>query len=110
MSKPRYSWWGYIKSVIRKYPTHCRNNNLSDIAKNEKMAVNAVIESAKRMYDGYDRLDLISMIYWKKTHNLHEAAECMCLPYEQAKRYHDKFLQKVYNELKNCIKNQKSVV
>lgn len=25
MSKPRYAWWGYIKAVIRKYPTHHEN-------------------------------------------------------------------------------------
>lgn len=25
MSKPRYPWWGYIKAVIRNYPTHHEN-------------------------------------------------------------------------------------
>ena len=25
MSKPRYSWWGYIRAVIRNYPTHHEN-------------------------------------------------------------------------------------
>lgn len=23
MSKPRYDWWGYVKGMIRRYPSLC---------------------------------------------------------------------------------------
>ena len=100
MSKPRYSWWGYIKSVIRKYPKHCNAKELSDIAQREKAAVDAAIKVTKGMYDGADRLKIISMVYWEKSHTLYGAAVSLPCSYETAKRYQRRFILEVAKHFK----------
>lgn len=72
MSSPRYGWWGYVKAMIRKYPER-RGQTLTGTALREYEAVQAAIEQTERMRNGANRLKVIELVYWKKTHALKNA-------------------------------------
>lgn len=124
MSKPRYKWWGFIKSVIRAYPEHCANladsktqsitaayNStphgsgvrkpvetlaLKELPREEQRELEAVegaINMTKRLADGQERLKLIDMVFWRKTHTLQGAAMACNVSYSTAKRWHNKFIE-----------------
>lgn len=63
----RYSWWGYVKDMIRRYPTSNANAN-------ETSAVYAAIKTTERMPNGESRLKVIEMVLWDGTHTLGGAA------------------------------------
>lgn len=88
MSKPRFGWWGYVKDMIRRYPT-------ANITQSEKAAVDAAIELTKRMQDGQDRIDVIDMVMWSRTRTLAGAALAIPCGYETAKRYQQQFIKSV---------------
>ena len=73
MSKPRYRWWGYIKSIIRNYPAlegrYCQGTSLK-----ERMAVQRSIEQTERMENGKERLQVVDLVFFKQTHTLEGAA------------------------------------
>ena len=123
MSKPRYKWWGYIKSVIRAYPSlkkEYRDLHEQSITANlsgmpgggsvsrgtEEIAVRELPYTKQREYEavrravgftkmldtGEDRLDLIDMVFWKKSHTLSGAAYKLNLSYQTAQIYHSDFI------------------
>lgn len=73
MSKPRYPWWSYVKAMIREYPA-LREDVASGIGLRERDAVECAIAATERMRDGRDRLTLIRMVFWDRTHTLPGAA------------------------------------
>jgi hypothetical protein len=87
MSKPRYDWWGYAKSMIRRYPTRTNES--------ETAAVNAAIEYTKRMDTGEDRMTLVDMVFFRKTHTLAGAAMRIPCSERTARRYHSDFIRLV---------------
>ena len=68
MSKQQYPWWGYIKSIIRKYPGGA--GGLSGVALRNHEAVQAAIEATERMVDGQSRLKVIRLLHWSKPRTL----------------------------------------
>ena len=58
-------------------------------------AVAKAIEQTKRLKTGQERLQLIDMVYWKKSHTLDGASYAIGYSYEQAKLYHRDFLRLV---------------
>ena len=87
MSKPRYSWWSYVKSMIRRYPDRDNDDELA--------AVRAAIEQTERMCGGFDRLKVVEMVLIKKTHTLTGAALQIPCGYETAKRWQQQFIRTV---------------
>lgn len=94
MSKPRYDWWGYIKAVIRRYP-ELKGRDVSGIALREKEAVEAAIAATERMQNGRERLEVVDMVFWKKTHTLSGAALMVPCHYETARHWHSDFIKEV---------------
>lgn len=94
MSKPRYDWWSYIKAVIRRYP-ELKGREMSGIALREKEAVEAAIAATERMRNGMDRLAVIRMVLWDKTHTLEGAALMIPCHYETARHWHSDFIKEV---------------
>lgn len=91
MSKPRYSWWGYIKAVIRRYPS-LRDAEVSGVALREKEAVRAAVETTERLENGSDRLMVIDMVFWSRTHTLEGAAMQVHVSERTARRWHTEFI------------------
>lgn len=68
VSKPRYGWWGYAKWMVRSY----KGGTL--MTREEIDAVDAAVEETKQLSDGAERLKLIDLVLWKRTHTLQGAA------------------------------------
>ena len=123
MSKPRYKWWGYVKSIIRQYPALKQeyealheqsvtasmtgmpgagdvSRDTEDIAirelpytkQREYEAVKRAVASVKRSQTANDRLALVDMVFWKRSHTLSGAAYKLNLSYTTAQRYHGEFV------------------
>lgn len=94
MSKPRYRWWGYVKSMIRNYPAvqdeYCQGNTLK-----ERQAVQKAIDETKRMENGVERLQVIDMVLFRQTHTLEGAALMVPCAYDTAQKYHAQFIKLV---------------
>ena len=98
MSKPRYRWWGYIKSIIRNYPAlegrYCQGTSLK-----ERMAVQRSIEQTERMENGKERLQVVDLVFFKQTHTLEGAAMMVPCHYETARHWHSDFIKLVAQNL-----------
>ena len=71
MSSPRYDWWGYVKAIIRRYP-RMKDDDVSGNALKEKEAVRASIEQTEELANGAERIEFISMVFWKQHTHLPE--------------------------------------
>lgn len=56
-------------------------------------AVVGAIRKTKRLKDGEERLRLIEMVFWKKSHTLQGAAMACNVSYGTAKRWHNEFIK-----------------
>lgn len=88
MSKPKYDWWGYVKGMIRRY-------HEQKVTKKEAEAVKSAIEFTGQKEDGEDRLKVIDLIFWKKTHTLPGAAMRIPCSERTARRWHTEFIKEV---------------
>ena len=124
MSKPRYGWWGYAISMVRRYPETAKQlgiaqkitpsysgqpsgggdsrpierivlHALTTTAGRECIAVSRAIEQTARMRDGKARLAVIDLMYWKNTHNLFGASQAVHASYHTAQRWHAEFIRTV---------------
>lgn len=153
MSKPRYTWWGYVKNVIRAYPGLKKEYDalheqsvtanvsgmpggggvsrgveaiaLKELPRPKQMEYDAVrkaIAVTKYLKTGNDRIKLVELVFWKKSHTLSGAAMVLNISYDTAIDYHADFIMLVawykelvtYEELKPAqkfaLKSQKDVV
>lgn len=73
--RTHYPWWGYVKAIVRQYPDRCRSMAWQGtVSQREKEAVAAAVEYTSQMDDGQNRLKLIRLLHWDKTHTLEGAA------------------------------------
>lgn len=129
MSRPRYGWWGYVKYMIRRYPslaarlkdmqTPSVTPNLSGMPcgsgvtdttaaaalrqlpkdqQREYTAVSAAVESTKKRPDSSERLRLVSLIFWERSHTLEGAALVLHVSPRTARRWHGEFIRLVARE------------
>ena len=85
MSKPRYLWHGYIKSILKKYPK---------VSNKEKKAVEDALSDFS-MEGRTDLLDLSEILYFKKKKDMRGAAEILYISYGTAIRRNREILRKV---------------
>ena len=94
MSSPRYDWWGYVKAIIRRYP-RMKDADVSGNALKEKEAVRVSIEQTEALANGAERIEFISMVFWKQTHTLAGAAMEIPCSERTARRWHTDFIKTV---------------
>lgn len=92
MSCPRYDWWGYVKGMIRRYPTQ---HEASGNRAREKEAVQSAIEQTRQCADGEAQLQLIDLVFWRRTHTLSGAAMVIPCSERTARRWHTEFIRRV---------------
>lgn len=106
MSKPRYGWWPYAKWMIRSY----KGGTL--MTKDECEAVDAAIEETKQLVDGAERLRMVDLVLWKRTHTLQGAALACYISERTAQEWHRQFIYLVAEKRglysKDCVKEPKS--
>ena len=89
MSKPRYGWWPYAKWMIRSY----KGGGL--MTKDERAAVEAAVKETEQLADGGERLRLIDLVLWKRTHTLQGAALACYVAERTAQEWHRQFIRLV---------------
>jgi hypothetical protein len=60
----------------------------------EYLAVEKTIRDTMRYPNGADRVKLIEMVFFKRTHTLHGAAMALFVSYGTAKNWHNKFIER----------------
>ena len=94
MSNPRYGWWSYVKNMINRYPAKTNEE--------ETKAVSIAVEETNRLLDGSDRMKVINMVFFKKTHTLQGAALNVPCSYDTAKRWTQQFIRLVAKSFECC--------
>lgn len=89
MSKPRFGWWGYVKWMIRGY----KNGAL--LTKAEIEAVRAAVAETEQLADGAERMKLVDMVLWRRTHTIQGAAMAIFVSDRTAREWHRQFVQLV---------------
>jgi hypothetical protein len=89
VSKPRYGWWPYAKWMIRNY----KGGGL--MTKAERTAVEEAIAETEQFVDGAERLRLIDLVLWKRTHTLQGAAMAVYVSERTAQEWHRQFIRLV---------------
>lgn len=91
MSKPRYPWWSYVKSMARRYP----KLKLSPETVNEQRERDAVAQAIEDLSKRPDKLRLLSLVFWGKNVTLDGAAQACFISYDTARAWHKEFLYSV---------------
>ena len=94
-----HDWWRYIKAIIRRYPAR-KGKTMTDIMACEQEAVRRAVEATERMKNGKDRLLVIDLVFWKKSHTLAGAALQVPCSEATAQRYHAAFIREVAKHFK----------
>lgn len=89
MSNPRYGWWGYVKWMIHGY----KNGAL--LTKAESKAVRDAVTETGQLVDGAERLKLVDMVLWKRTHTIQGAAMAIFVSDRTAQEWHRQFIRLV---------------
>lgn len=92
--KTHYTWWPYIKDIIREYPARC-GMELYGVAQREQEAVQAAIDATERMTNGEERLKAIRLVHWDRTHTLGGAALVIPCGRATAARWQKRFFEMV---------------
>lgn len=126
MSKPRYTWWGYARNMIRAYPARKKEyeqlheqsitanmtgmpggggvsrgteeiaiRELPKTQQREYEAVRMAIEATRRLQNGEQRLRVIDLVYWKRSHTLEGAGYKVGYAYKTARKIHRDFVELV---------------
>lgn len=89
MSRPRYYWFGIVKTMIYQYP----NNDLDTVKGAEAfICVKRALAETAKLRDGADRLRLIDMVFFKKSHRTYGAADIIHVSESTAKRWVSEFV------------------
>ena len=94
LSKPKYGWWGYAKWIIRQYPAR-EGKFIQGKALEEQTAVKRAIDQTKQMENGMERIQVIEMVFFRRTHTLEGAALMVPCSYDTAQKYHAQFIKAV---------------
>ena len=87
MSRPRYQWWGYAKSMIRRYP--------DKVTPEEYRAVQAAIQETQLLRNGDVRMDIVEKVLMRRSHSIQGAALKNFISESTAKGYHIDFIRLV---------------
>lgn len=87
MSSPRYQWWGYVKSMVRRYPDR--------VNQDEYAAVTAALAETEAMNNGAERLKVVRMMMQEEPCKLAYVALRIPCSESTAQRYHAEFLRTV---------------
>lgn len=87
MSKPKYHWWGYAKSMVRRYP--------DQINQNELRAVNEAIKETQALTSGDLRMKVVELVLMKGSHDVAGAAIVCNVAPITARYFHSDFIRAV---------------
>lgn len=89
MKRPNQPWWGYAKSMVKRYPDR--------VDKAEKAAVEGALQATRDLDNGETRIKMIELVYFKRTHTLKGAAVNLYYSYGWVKQWHAAFIKLVWD-------------
>lgn len=71
-----YPWWGYVRYIVRQYPvwSESQGEEMPDSERAGWAAVDGAVETTEHMENSLERLKVIRMVHWDRTHTLEGAA------------------------------------
>lgn len=94
--KNHYDWWSLVRSRVRKYPyPEICLSNLSDVDLAWGGAIGRAVSDTLLMPDGKNRMKVIRMVHWERTHTLDGAAKEIPCDRSTAARWQRKFFEDV---------------
>lgn len=100
-------WWSYIKFIIIKYGRVREPNG--ELERRELEAVRRAIDETLHITNGRDRLEVINLLYWKRTKNVKGVADSMSISERTVLRWNGDFIRCVASEFfdDETIRNRK---
>lgn len=89
-------WWGYMKFIVRKYGSV--REPKTELERREVEAVRRAVDETFRSRDGKNRVELIELCYWRRSHSLAGAAQKLNVSERTALRWHGEFIKAVAAE------------
>ena len=83
--------------MIRIYEVdkHIADKKKQKLTDEERSAVEAAIEETKQRIDGQERIKLVTLVLWKRTHTLQGAAMAVHVSERTAQEWHRQFIRLV---------------
>lgn len=97
MSRPRYYWFGIVKTIIYQYPE--RINRSTPKGEEAYRCIRTALAKTENSEDGAERLKLIEMVFFKRTHKVFGAAREIHISESTAKRWISDFVYIVAREM-----------
>lgn len=97
-NKWRDPMWAAYKEIIRRYGSRT-GEQVYGLGDQQKRAVQAAIEATEALPNGADRLRLIDLVFWTRTHTLDGAALKLYVSKRTARRWHTEFIREVEKNL-----------
>lgn len=94
----RRGWWSYMKWCIRKYDSVIPAVAKTELERKELEAVRSAVEKTAVMSSGQERIDLVQMVFWTRSHNVPGAAMALHVSERTALRWHSDFIKLVAAE------------
>lgn len=91
-------WWGYMKYIVRNYGNASPGEAITELERREREAVRRAVDETFRAGSGRLRIELIEMVYWRKSHQLQGAAMKLGISERTALRWHGDFIKTVAAE------------
>lgn len=92
MSNAKYYWFSLIQKVLRHYPAIDDGSIQGAVFAN---AIRLAMKETEAMPDGERRLELIRMLYFRKSHNVEGAAMALYISEHTAINWNQKFVYSV---------------
>jgi len=103
LGRQKEPWWSYVKSIIGQYPELQREMTSTDEMKNIQKyeAISNAINKISNIHpdDYQQRLKVIELVYFKKTHNIEGASMIIPCHLNTAGRWQGEFIRIVADEL-----------
>lgn len=94
----RRGWWSYMKWCIRKYDSVIPAVAKTELERKELEAVRSAVEKTSVMSSGQERIALVQMVFWTRSHNVPGAAIALHISERTALRWHGDFIKLVATE------------
>lgn len=94
MSRPKYYWFGFIKTLLRRYPEQLESD-FSVMSASAIAAIDQTLAETGSLPDGAERIELINLLYFKNIYTLEGAALKLHVSERTAQYWNSQFIYRV---------------
>lgn len=97
--RAQFIGWDYAKAVLREYGEYRNNPEKCRLKPFQIEAVEKTLEEVKSMSNPDERLKMIELVFWERSHTLQGAALKVYVSYETAVLWHGKIISSIAHNL-----------